>query len=193
MPIELPALPYAHAALEPHISAATLELHHGGHHRAHVEALDRLLPGSGLEALALEDIVARARGRLAAEAAQAWSHGFYWACLSPRGGGEPGGRLGELLARQYGDFARFREEFNRMALGLAGPGWVWLVQRRDDTPGIVATHGAVTPLGGSDQPLLACDMWEHAYYLDHRDARADYLEAFWKVVDWQAVAARLRT
>jgi Fe-Mn family superoxide dismutase len=192
MPIELPALPYARGALEPHISAATLDLHHDGHHRAYVEETNRLLAGSGLEDASLEDIVRRARGRLAEQAAQAWNHGFYWTCLSPRGGGEPDGRLGELLSRQYGDFARFRDEFNRMALGLFGSGWIWLVQRPDGSPGIVATRGAATPLTGTDAPLLACDVWEHAYYLDRQNQRAAYLAAFWKVVDWNAVAARLR-
>lgn len=192
MPIELPELPYAPSALAPHLSAATLELHHGQHHRAYVEQTNQLLAGSGLEELPLEQIVRRARGRLAEQAAQAWNHAFYWACLSPRGGGEPGARLGELLARQYGDFAHFREEFNRMALGLFGSGWVWLVQRPDGTPGLLATPGAGTPLTGADQPLLACDVWEHAYYLDRQSARADYLEAFWKVVDWDAVDKRLR-
>lgn len=192
MAIELPALPYPRNALEPHLSAATLDEHHGSHHRGHVEATNRLLEGSGLEGLALEEIVRRARGRLADEAAQAWSHGFYWTCLSPRGGGDPAGPLAERLARQYGDSARFREEFTRQALGLFGSGWVWLVQRPDGTPGIVATRGGGTPLTGTDTPLLACDVWEHAYYLDRQNARADYLEAFWKVVDWQAVGARLR-
>jgi len=192
MAIELPALPYPRTALEPHISAATLDQHHGGHHRAHVEALNRLLEGSGLEELTLEEIARRAPGRLASEAAMAWSHAFYWTCLSPRGGGEPGGPLGELLARQYGDFARFRDEFNRMALGLFGSGWVWLVQRPDGSPGIVATRGGATPLTGADIPLLACDVWEHAYYLDRQNARADYLDAFWKVVDWDAAAVRMR-
>ncbi|MBE2291942.1 MAG: superoxide dismutase [Xanthomonadales bacterium] len=192
MAIELPALPYAPSALAPHLSAATLELHHGGHHRGYVEQTNRLLEGSGLEDLPLEQIVRRARGRLAEQAAQAWNHGFYWTCLAPRGGGEPDGRLGELLARQYGDFAHFREEFTRMALGLFGSGWVWLVERPDGTPGIVATRGAATPLTGPDLPLLACDVWEHAYYLDRQNARADYLEAFWKVVDWEAAGKRLR-
>jgi Fe-Mn family superoxide dismutase len=157
-----------------------------------VEETNRLLAGSGLEDASLEDVVRRARGRLAEQAAQAWNHGFYWTCLSPRGGGEPDGRLGELLSRQYGDFARFRDEFNRMALGLFGSGWIWLVQRPDGSPGIVATRGAATPLTGPDAPLVGCAVWEHAYYLDRQSQRAAYLEAFWKVVDWNAVAARLR-
>ena len=192
MPIELPALPYARTALEPHLSAATLDALHGGVHRACVDAANGLLPGSGLEELALEEIVRRARGALFEQAAQAWNLGFYWTCLSPRGGGEPGARLGELLARQYGDHARFRDEFARVAMGLSGSGWVWLVQRADGSPGIVATHGANNPLTGSDRPLLACDLWEHAWYLDRQNDRAQYLEAFWKVVDWNAVTARLR-
>ena len=192
MAIELPALPYPRNALEPHLSAATLDEHHGSHHRGHVEATNRLLEGSGLEGLALEEIVRRARGRLADEAAQAWSHGFYWTCLSPRGGGEPGGRLGELLARQFGDFARFREEFTRMAQALFGSGWVWLVQHPDGSLGIVACRGGATPLTGADRPLLACDVWEHAYYLDRHNARAEYLDAFWNVVDWDAAGKRLR-
>ncbi|KAF1686153.1 superoxide dismutase [Pseudoxanthomonas broegbernensis] len=192
MPIELPDLPYPRTALEPHITAATLDLHHGVHHRAYVDAARRLLEGSGLEELALEDIVRRARGRLFEQAAQAWNHAFHWTCLSPRGGGEPGGRLGDLLARRYGDFPRFRDEFAHAALGLAGSGWAWLVQHPDGSPGIVVTHGASTPLTGAGTPLLACDLWEHAYYLDRQDARDRYLEAFWNVVDWEAAGKRLR-
>ena len=192
MAIELPDLPYAPSALAPHLSATTLELHHDGHHRAHVEEVNRLLPGSGLEGLGLEDIVRRARGRLAEQAALAWSHGFYWTCLSPRGGGDPAGPLAERLARQYGDFARFREEFTRMAQALFGSGWVWLVQHPDGSLGIVACRGGATPLTGADRPLLACDVWEHAYYLDRHNARAEYLDAFWNVVDWDAAGKRLR-
>lgn len=192
MPIELPPLPFARSALEPHIPAATLDLHHGAHHRDHVEAANRLLDGSGLEGLELEDIVRRARGRLFDHAAQAWNHTFFWTCLSPRGGGEPDGRLGDLLARRYGDFTRFREEFTRLALALPGSGWAWLVQHPDGSPGIVATRGAATPITGADIPLLACDLWEHAYYLKHHDDRAGYLDAFWNVVDWHAAAARMR-
>lgn len=192
MPFELPDLPYARTALEPHISAAALEAHHTGVHQAHVDTLNRLLAGSGLEQLPLAGLVQRAHGRLAEAAAEAWNHAFFWTCLSPRGGGEPRAALAELLARRYGDFARFRAEFERMALTLSGPGWTWLVQRPDGSPGIVTTHGASTPLTGSDTPLLACDLWEHAWWTDYRDDRAAYLAAFWKVVDWDAVARRLR-
>ncbi|MFO7339748.1 MAG: superoxide dismutase [Lysobacteraceae bacterium] len=191
MAIALPELPYARTALEPHLSAATLEAHLA-HHRACVEAVNRLLEGTGLEELPLEDVVRRARGRLFEQAAQAWNHGFYWSCLSPRGGGEPVGELAALLIRQWGGFGHFREEFNRLALGLAGSGWAWLVQRPDGSLGLTAGPGAATPLTGADVPLLACDLWEHAWWLDRHDDRARYLEAFWQVVDWKAANARLR-
>ena len=192
MPVELPALPYLSGSLQPHLSSQTVELHHGRHHRAYVDAVNAGILGTEWEEASLEEIVRHAQGTLFDAAAQAWNHSFYWQCLRPRGGGEPQGRLGELVKRQFGDVQRLREEFNRTALGLFGSGWVWLVQRPDGTPGIVATRGAATPLTGPDLPLLACDVWEHAYYLDRQNARADYLEAFWKVVDWEAAGKRLR-
>lgn len=191
MSFELPDLPYARTALEPHLSAAALEAHRGVH-QGHLDTLNRLLPGSGMEDLALDELVRRSHGRLATVAAEAWNHAFHWTCLSPRGGGEPRGPLADRLARRYGDFARFRSEFERMALGLPGPGWAWLVQRPDGSVGILLTHGASTPATGSDVPLLACDLWEHAWWLDHAGDRAGYLAAFWKMVDWDAVARRLR-
>lgn len=192
MPLSLPDLPYASNALEPHLSAKTVEQVHGQHQRICLEAVASAIAGTELEQAPLEQLVRTCRGRLAEHASQAWNLQFFWTCLSPRGGGEPSGRLGEWLGRHYGDHARFREEFNRMALSLFGSGWSWLVQRPDGSPGIVLGHGAVSPLSGADQPLLACDLWEHAYYLDRHNARADYLDAFWNRVDWNAVAARLR-
>lgn len=192
MPLTLPELPYARTALEPHISARTLEQVHDQHQRECVEAVAALVAGTELEEAPLEQIVRTASGRLAERAGQAWNLEFFWTGLSPRGGGEPNGRLADWLARHYGDIPRFREEFNRMALSLFGSGWAWLVQRADGSPGIVLSYRSTCPLTGPDQPLLACDLWEHAYYLDRQNARADYLEAFWKVVDWNAVAARMR-
>jgi Fe-Mn family superoxide dismutase len=192
MPLSLPELPYAPDALEPHISALTVQQVHGQHERACIEAVAGAIAGTELETLPLEQLARTTSGRLAEQAGQAWNLQFFWTCLSPRGGGEPGGRLGEWLGRHYGDHARFREEFNRLALSLFGSGWIWLVQRPDGSPGIVLTYRASSPITGADLPLLACNLWEHAYYLDRHNARADYLEAFWKLVDWNAAGARLR-
>lgn len=192
MPIELPALPYPHAALEPHLSAKTVELHHHEHHRAYLDQLNTQIQGTPFAELSLEQIIARAQGSLFEQAALVWSHNLYWQCLRPRGGGEPGGKLATLIAQGFGDFAHFRQAFNRAALALFGSGWVWLVQRPDGSLALVSTPNASTPLAGRDTPLLACDLWEHAYYLDHYNDRSQYLEAFWKLVNWDFVANRLR-
>ncbi|MFT4247700.1 MAG: Fe-Mn family superoxide dismutase [Pseudomonas sp.] len=192
MPIELPALPYALSALEPHLSAATLDSHHGQYHRQCVEELNARIEGSEFAELPLEDIVRRAQGSLFDAAAQVWNHDFYWQCLRARGGGDPAGALAGKIAQAFGDAAHLRQEFNRVALALFGSGWVWLVQRPDGTLALVSTPHSGTPLTGGDTPLLACDVWEHAYYLDHQNARAAYLEAFWKVVNWDFVASRLQ-
>ncbi|HYG06925.1 MAG TPA: Fe-Mn family superoxide dismutase [Stenotrophomonas sp.] len=192
MPIELSPLPYDRAALAPHLSAETLDFHHGKHQRAYVERLNELIAGTEFADLTLEDIVRRAQGSVFNQAAQVWNHEFYWQCLRPRGGAEPGGTLGEKIAQAFGDFAHFRDEFNRRALATFGSGWTWLVQRSDGGLAVVSTSNASTPLTGEDTPLLACDLWEHAYYIDYRNGRAQYLEAFWKLVNWDFVASRLR-
>ncbi|KUF24601.1 superoxide dismutase [Xanthomonas phaseoli] len=191
MPIEHVALPYSRAALEPHLSAATLEAHHGVCHRSEVEQLNARIEGSEFADLTLEEIIAQAQGTLFHLAAQVWNHNFYWQCLRPRAGGEPLGRLGDGIAKSFGDFVHFKQEFTRVALSSFGSGWVWLVQRPDGTLAVVATPNASTPLTGPDIPLLACDIWEHAYYLDYQQDRARYLEAFWKLVNWDFVASRL--
>ncbi|OQP76777.1 superoxide dismutase [Xanthomonas phaseoli pv. syngonii LMG 9055] len=191
MPIEHVALPYSRAALEPHLSAATLEAHHGVCHRSEVEQLNARIEGSEFAELTLEEIIAQAQGTLFHLAAQVWNHNFYWQCLRPRAGGEPLGRLGDGIAKSFGDFVHFKQEFTRAALSSFGSGWVWLVQRPDGTLAVVATPNASTPLTGPDIPLLACDIWEHAYYLDYQQDRARYLEAFWKLVNWDFVASRL--
>ncbi|HEY9255672.1 MAG TPA: Fe-Mn family superoxide dismutase [Stenotrophomonas sp.] len=192
MPIELTPLPYDRAALAPHLSAETLDYHHGKHQRAYVERLNELIAGTEFADLALEEIVRRAQGSLFNQAAQVWNHEFYWQCLRPRGGGEPGGALGEKIAQAFGDTNLLREEFNRRAMATFGSGWTWLVQRADGNLAVVSTSNASTPLTGEDTPLLACDVWEHAYYIDYRNGRAQYLEAFWKLVNWDFVASRLR-
>ncbi|QJD68152.1 superoxide dismutase [Xanthomonas campestris pv. badrii] len=191
MPIEHLALPYSRAALEPHLSAATLQAHHDVRHRSEVEQLNACIEGSEFAELTLDEIIGQAQGSVFHLAAQVWNHNFYWQCLRPRGGGEPLGRLADSIGKAFGDFAHFKQEFNRVALRTFGSGWVWLVQRPDGTVAIVATPNASTPLTGPDTPLLACDIWEHAYYLDYQQDRAHYLDAFWKLINWDFVASRL--
>ena len=192
MPIEHLALPYSCAALEPHLSAATVDAHHGVCHRSEVERLNARIEGSEFAELMLEEIIAQAQGTLFQLAAQVWNHNFYWQCLRPRGGGEPQGRLGEQVKRQFGDVQRLREEFNRTALGLFGSGWVWLVQHPGGQLGLQATRNAGTPMTGESTPLLCCDVWEHAYYTDYQNDRARYLDAFWQMVNWEFAESRLR-
>jgi Fe-Mn family superoxide dismutase len=192
MAIELAPLPYDRAALAPHLSAETVDQHHGRHQRALVERLNAQIAGSEFADLPLQDLVRRSQGRLFQHAAEVWNHEFYWRGLRPRGGGEPGGELAERIARSFGDVARYKAEFERMALAVFGSGWVWLVQRPDATLALLATVNAGSPLTGEDLPLLACDLWEHAYYIDYRGDRARYLEAFWKLVNWEFVAANMR-
>ncbi len=192
MPLELPRLPYDRAALQPHLSAETLDLHHGRHLRAYLEAVNTRIDGTELAELPLEDIVRQSQGSLFDAAAQAWNHQFYFQCLHPRAGGDPQGRLGERVTRYFGDAKRLREAFDRAALGLFGSGWVWLVQHPNGALAIQVTRNAGTPLTGESTPLLACDVWEHAYYTDYQNERARYLEAFWKLVNWDFVTAQLR-
>ncbi|WP_422507344.1 superoxide dismutase [Stenotrophomonas sp. GZD-301] len=192
MPFELPRLPYDRTALQPHLSAESLDLHHGRHHRAYLDAVNARIAGTELEDLALDDLVRQSQGSLFDAAAQAWNHGFYFQCLHPRGGGDPQGRLAELVTRHFGDVRRLRDEFDQAALGLFGSGWVWLVQHPGGALAIQVTRNAGTPLTGNSTPLLACDVWEHAYYTDYQNERARYLQAFWKLVNWDFVASQLR-
>ena len=192
MPVELPDLPYPRTALQPHLSAQTLNLHHGQHHHGYVAALNTRIAGTELDGLPLEDIVRSSQGSLFEAAAQAWNHAFFWQCLHPRAGGEPHGVLAERITRQFGDVQKLREEFNRAALAVFGSGWAWLVQHPDGRLAIVTTRNAGTPLTGNSTPLLACDLWEHAYYTDFQNDRARYLQAFWKLVNWDFVGAQLR-
>lgn len=192
MAIELPALPYARDALAPHISAETIDYHYGKHHQTYVTNLNNQIKGTEFETAALEDIVRRSTGGMFNNAAQVWNHTFYWHCLKPGGGGEPSGRIGDAIKAAFGSFAAFKEEFTKVALGTFGSGWAWLVQRADGTLALVSTSNAATPLTTTDRALLTCDVWEHAYYVDYRNARAKYVEAFWNLVDWEFVAAQMR-
>jgi len=185
MAIELPPLPYAKDALAPHISAETLDFHHGKHHQTYVTNTNNLIKGTELENASLEEIVKKASGGLFNNAAQVWNHTFYWNSLSPKGGGDPSGKLADAIKRSFGGFAQFKEEFNKIAVGTFGSGWAWLVQRPDGSLGLVSTSNAATPITGPDRPLLTCDVWEHAYYIDYRNARAKYVEAYWNIVNWE--------
>ncbi|HVF35406.1 MAG TPA: Fe-Mn family superoxide dismutase [Candidatus Saccharimonadia bacterium] len=184
MAIELPPLPYAKDALAPNISAETLEFHHGKHHQTYVTNTNNLIKGTELEHASLEEIVRKSSGGLFNNSAQVWNHNFYWSSLSPKGGGEPTGKLADAIKRSFGGFAQFKEEFSKLAVGTFGSGWAWLVQRPDGSLGIVSTSNAATPLTGQDRALLTCDVWEHAYYIDYRNARAKYVESYWNVVNW---------
>ncbi len=192
MAIELPPLPYARDALAPYISAETIDYHYGKHHQAYVTNLNNQIKGTDLENADLETIVRKAQGGMFNNAAQVWNHNFYWQCLSPAGGGAPDGKLGEAIAKAFGSFDAFKEEFTKLSLGTFGSGWGWLVQRPDGALGLVSTSNAATPITGEDTPLLTCDVWEHAYYIDYRNARPKYLEHFWNLVNWAFVASRLK-
>lgn len=192
MAFELPPLPYARDALAPHISAETIDYHYGKHHQTYVTNLNNLVPGTEFESKSLEEIVKTSSGAIFNNAAQVWNHTFYWNSLSPRGGGEPEGRLADAIKKSFGSFPNFKEEFTKVALGTFGSGWAWLVERPDGSLGIVSTSNAGTPLTGPDRPLLTCDVWEHAYYVDYRNARAKYVEAFWNLVNWDFAASQMR-
>ena len=191
MAIELLPLPYELNGLAPHISAETLEYHYGKHHRAYVTNLNMLIAGSELENLELEEIVRRASGAIFNNAAQAWNHSFYWNSMSPRGGGAPQGLLADLIVRDFGSLDAFKEAFAKSGAAQFGSGWTWLVQRPDGKLAIVNTANADTPLTGADRPLLVADVWEHAYYIDYRNARPSYLQAFWQLVHWEFAADNL--
>jgi Fe-Mn family superoxide dismutase len=186
MAFELPELPYAKDALAPHISAETLEFHHGKHHATYVTKLNGLVPGTEYEGMALEDIIKKSSGPVFNNAAQIWNHTFYWHCLSPNGGGAPTGALAAAIEKQWGSFEAFKTEFDDKAVNNFGSSWTWLVKNSDGSLAITNTSNAATPLTDSGvTPLLTVDLWEHAYYIDYRNARPQYLEAFWNLVNWE--------
>ncbi|HEX7499517.1 MAG TPA: Fe-Mn family superoxide dismutase [Polyangia bacterium] len=189
---KLPELPYAKSALAPHISAETLEYHYGKHHATYVANLNKLIAGTELAELSLEDIVKKATGGIFNNAAQVWNHSFYWNCLSPKGGGEPSGALADAVAKNFTSFAALKEKLTAAAVTHFGSGWAWLVKNPDGSLAIEQTSNAGTPLKDGKKPLLTVDVWEHAYYIDYRNARPAYLEAFWKLVNWDFSAANLK-
>ena len=192
MAIELPSLPYEKNALEPNISAETLEFHHGKHHQAYVTNLNNLIKGTEFESAALEDIIKKSSGGVFNNAAQTWNHTFYWHSMrSPKKDNAPAGKLADAINKAFGSFDKFKEEFSKSAVGNFGSGWTWLVQRPDGSLGIVNTSNAATPITGSDKPLFTIDVWEHAYYIDYRNARPKYVESFWDLVNWDFAAKNL--
>ncbi len=188
MAFELPALPYAKDALAPHISAETLEFHHGKHHQTYVTNLNNLVPNTEFADLSLEEIVVKSTGGIFNNAAQVWNHTFYWNSLAPNAGGEPTGELAAAINATFGSFATFKEEFAKTAITTFGSGWAWLVKNADGSLALVSTSNAGCPLTTGQTPLLTCDVWEHAYYVDYRNARPAYLEAFWALVNWDFAA-----
>jgi superoxide dismutase, Fe-Mn family len=186
----LPALPYPADALEPIISEKTIGFHYGKHHQAYVTKLNELIQGTEYENATLEQIIERADGGIFNNGAQVWNHTFYWNCLSPVGGGEPGGKLMEAMEKKFGSFEKFKEEFANAAATQFGSGWAWLVKALDGTLEIVKTPNAENPMRQGYKPLLTCDVWEHAYYLDYQNRRPDYVKESWKLVDWKKVAER---
>ncbi|MHB1323345.1 MAG: superoxide dismutase [Coriobacteriia bacterium] len=189
---ELPPLPYAKDALEPHISAETLDYHHDRHHQAYVTKLNELIGGTEFEDASLEEIVKRSSGPLFNNGAQTWNHTFFWSCMSPNGGGMPSGGLAEAIERDFGSFEQFKEQFANAAVTQFGSGWAWLVKGADGKLGVLSTSNADNPMAEGKTPLLTCDVWEHAYYIDYRNARPKFVEAFWNVVNWEFVAENLR-
>ncbi|NPU92796.1 MAG: superoxide dismutase [Fe] [Gammaproteobacteria bacterium] len=192
MAFTLPELPYAKDALAPHISAETLEFHHGKHHNAYVTNLNNLIPGTEFEGKSLEDIIKTSSGGVFNNAAQIWNHTFYWHSLSPKGGGAPKGAVADAITKTWGSFDKFKEEFNKSAVGNFGSSWTWLVKKADGSLAIVNTSNAGTPITEKGvTPLITVDLWEHAYYIDFRNLRPKYLEAFWALVNWDFANANL--
>lgn len=192
MSFELPPLPYEKNALAPHISEETLEYHYGKHHKTYVDKLNGLVPGSEFEGQSLEEIIKSSSGGVFNNAAQVWNHTFFWHCLSPNGGGEPTGAVADAIKSAFGSFEKFKEEFNNSAVNNFGSSWTWLVKKADGSVAIVNTSNADNPLTKEGMtPLLTVDLWEHAYYIDYRNARPKFLEAFWALVNWEFVNKNL--
>lgn len=192
MTFTLPALPYAMDALAPHISQETLEYHYGKHHQTYVTSLNKLVAGTELESMSLEDIIKTSKGGIFNNAAQVWNHTFYWHCLSPQGGGEPQGKVADAIKKSFGTFDAFKEQFSQASITTFGSGWGWLVQDAEGDLKIISTSNAATPMTEGLTALLTCDVWEHAYYIDYRNARPDYLKAFWSLVNWEFVEKNLK-
>lgn len=184
---ELPKLPYEMNALQPYISQETLEYHYGKHHKAYVDNLNKLIPGTEFEKMSLEDTIKKSSGGIFNNAAQIWNHTFYWHCLSPKSSGEPTGKLADAIKKTFGSFEEFKKLFTQTSVTTFGSGWGWLVKNAKGDLEIISTSNAGTPMTQDKKALLTCDVWEHAYYIDYRNARPTYLDNFWKIVNWDFV------
>ena len=182
--IQLPALPYAQDALKPYISAETLSYHYGKHHRTYVDNLNRMISGTKFEQMELTAIIRSSSGGIFNNAAQIWNHSLYWQSLASNGCDQPTGRLAQLIIKSFGSFEEFQKQFTSCALGTFGSGWAWLVQKPEGTLEIRSTANAEPAFLNGDTPLLTCDVWEHAYYIDYRNDRGAYLKSFWKVANY---------
>ena len=189
--MHLPALPYAMDALSPHISKETLEFHYGKHHQTYVDKLNGMIGGTEFENASLEDIIKKAEGGIFNNGAQVWHPPLHSNCLGPNAGGEPSGALADAINAAFGSFAEFKEKFTNSAINNFGSGWTWLVKNADGSLEIVNTSNAANPLRDGKTPLMTCDVWEHAYYIDYRNARPKYMEAFWALVNWNFVAGNM--
>ena len=197
MAIELPPLPYAREALEPHISAETIDYHYGKHHQAYVTNLNNLAPGTKYEAMSLEEVVKASYGQASEKpffnnAAQVWNHTFYWHSLAPNAGGAPTGAIAAAIDKSFGSFADFKDKFSKAAATQFGSGWAWLVQKADGGLAIEQSANADTPFAVGTSCILTIDVWEHAYYIDYRNARPKYIEEYWKLVNWDFANANLK-
>jgi len=184
---KLPNLPYSLDALSPHISQETLEYHYGKHHQTYITNLNNLIKGTEFEEMTLEEIILKASGGLFNNAAQVWNHSFYWNCLTPTSSNTPSGSVAEAINNTFGSFDAFKETFSKTAITTFGSGWAWLVKNSDGSIAITSTSNAETPMTANQTALLTCDVWEHAYYIDYRNARPKYLESFWQLVNWDFV------
>lgn len=191
MTFSLPPLPYEKNALAPHISEETLEYHYGKHHQTYVTNLNNLTAGTELESKSLEDLIRTQKGGIFNNAAQVWNHTFYWNSLSPHSGGTPKGKIAEAIDKSFGSFESFKEQFTKAAIGQFGSGWAWLVKDSSGNLAIEATSNAECPIQTGKTPILTCDVWEHAYYIDYRNARAKYVEAWWILVNWEFATKNL--
>ncbi|MEO8417961.1 MAG: Fe-Mn family superoxide dismutase [Methylophilaceae bacterium] len=189
----LPPLPYAKNALEPIISAETIEFHYGKHHQTYVTNLNNLIKGTEFENSTLEQIILKSSGGIFNNAAQVWNHTFYWNGLKPKAGGAPTGELAAAIDKAFGSFEEFKKQFSQKAITTFGSGWAWLVKNKDGALSLESTSNAATPMTNGQTALLTIDVWEHAYYIDYRNARAKYVEEFWNIVNWDFVAANFKS